>query len=70
MSADYKDEETLKAELRALTAESRKLRDELRAALAAPKIDIHAHSARKPSPAPVGRADDAPKRKRKKRTAK
>ena len=70
MSAEYKDSETLKAELRALTEESRKLRAELRAAIASPKIDIHVHSWPKPLPAPTSRADDEPKRRPKKRARK
>jgi hypothetical protein len=40
LAPPYKDEEAIKAELRALTAKTRKLREELRGMVSAPSSDI------------------------------
>jgi hypothetical protein len=69
----YKNEDAIKADLRALAERTRKLRDELRAALAGPNTDvtrplIHVQaSPKRAMPVPPAVAEDRPKRRRKKR---
>ena len=71
MAGPYKDEAALKAELRALTEQTRKLRQELRGMLGGSTKDhtralIHVHDLPKGQPA-AAVAADGPKRRKKKR---